>query len=498
MGGTWLIGALINLVGSIMINLGTNVMKLGHNKRAAMESRIGKEISIRIFREWQIGVVFFVFGNLANFISFGYAAQSLLAALGSVQFVSNVAFASLVLREKVTLNILWATVCIVTGCVMLVLFGSHASEEFTVDEMMHLYTAPAYITYLIFLGSCVILMYPIYKCGKKKMLSVGITGLSHCWYRLLPISYAIFSGMIGTQSVLFSKTLSTLLRVTLGGNSQIESWFTWVIIILFLITSTFWITRLNKALKFFPAMMIVPTMQISWTFFSIVSGMLYFQEYKDFTMWNGIMFAIAVMIIFFGVFLLTKMRAIEQRLSSRLTECLEDEKMRAQSESDETPMGHSVVNGLLVKVRDVPWDDVDDVQCPIVGMGRPDGHTSSPSKTNNYGDLPIRVADRTTRPESHLVIIEDDEDTVTHPRECPQCIERSLLETVAEDFSIDIWTSVKGTVGMGSESVPGVTLFGPPGVGLENPPTHLSVNCTSKPDEPIVHLTSEGTSHFDI
>lgn len=85
-------------------------------------------------------------------------------------------------------------------------------------------------------------------CGFR---SVGITGLNHYWYRLLPISYAIFSGMIGTQSVLFSKTLSTLLRVTLGGNSQIQSWFTWVIIFLFLITSTFWITRLNKASTLF-------------------------------------------------------------------------------------------------------------------------------------------------------------------------------------------------------------------------------------------------------
>ena len=33
--------------------------------------------------------------------SFGFAAQSLLAALGSVQFVSNMIFASLVLKEKV-------------------------------------------------------------------------------------------------------------------------------------------------------------------------------------------------------------------------------------------------------------------------------------------------------------------------------------------------------------------------------------------------------------
>lgn len=53
---------------------------------------------------------------------------------------------------------------------MLVVFGSHASRQFTVDEMMHLYTAPGYIAYLVFLASFVILMYCIYKCGKKKML----------------------------------------------------------------------------------------------------------------------------------------------------------------------------------------------------------------------------------------------------------------------------------------------------------------------------------------
>ena len=41
---------------------------------------------------------------------------------------------------------------------------------------------------------------------------------------------------------------------------------------------------------------------------------------------------------------------------------------------------------------------------------------------------------------------------------------RSLLENVTEDFSIDIWSSMKDTVGMGSDAVPGVTLFGPPGL----------------------------------
>lgn len=46
----------------------------------------------------------------------------------------------------------------------------------------------------------------------------------------------------------------------------------------------------------FPAMIIVPVMQISWTLFSIVSGMLYFQEYLGFTLVKSIMFPIGVLV----------------------------------------------------------------------------------------------------------------------------------------------------------------------------------------------------------
>lgn len=53
------------------------------------------------FRSWQLGVLLFGVGNVANFVSFGFAAQSLLAALGSIQFVSNVVFGWLVLHEQV-------------------------------------------------------------------------------------------------------------------------------------------------------------------------------------------------------------------------------------------------------------------------------------------------------------------------------------------------------------------------------------------------------------
>jgi len=84
MAGWWIIGAAMTLIGSIMINFGTNMMKLGHNKRAEAEAR-GEEIKGKS-KEWLIGVIFFSVGNVLNFVSFGFAAQSLLAGTSSFRF----------------------------------------------------------------------------------------------------------------------------------------------------------------------------------------------------------------------------------------------------------------------------------------------------------------------------------------------------------------------------------------------------------------------------
>lgn len=51
-----------------------------------------------------------------------------------------------------------------------------------------------------------------------------------------------------------------------------------------------------QSLKLFPAIVIVPTMQISWTLFSILSGMVYFKEYTSFGVLNACMFVIGVMV----------------------------------------------------------------------------------------------------------------------------------------------------------------------------------------------------------
>lgn len=133
---------------------------------------------------------------------------------------------------------------------------------------------------------------------------------------------------------------------------QLGFWYTWVVLPIFVITAVFWVTRLNKVsfcafagstcrpelplhapmlpympgvigrhracvpgklqsacraffasqgLRMFPAMIIVPIMQIAWTLLSIISGMLYFKEYTSFTPLKAGMFGLGVVVSALGV-----------------------------------------------------------------------------------------------------------------------------------------------------------------------------------------------------
>ncbi|KAG8477203.1 hypothetical protein CXB51_030984 [Gossypium anomalum] len=284
--GDWVIGAFINLFGSIAINFGTNLLKLGHNERERHSMMDGEGMAGKVplkpiihFHTWRVGILFFIIGNCLNFISFGYAAQSLLAALGSVQFISNIAFAYFVLNKMVTVKVLAATAFIVLGNFFLVAFGNHQSPVYTPEQLAEKYSNITFLLYCLILILVVALHHYIYRRGEI-VLAVSGQDLRPYWNMLLPFSYAVVSGAVGSCSVLFAKSLSNLLRLAMSNGYQLHSWFTYSMILLFLSTAGFWMARLNEGLSLFDAILIVPMFQIAWTFFSICTGFIYFQEYQ--------------------------------------------------------------------------------------------------------------------------------------------------------------------------------------------------------------------------
>ena len=55
--------------------------------------------------------------------------------------------------------------------------------------------------------------------------------------------------------------------------------------------------RLNRGLAEFDALFIVPVMQVQWTMLSVVEGMIYFQEYKEWdAVWEPVVFFSSLLI----------------------------------------------------------------------------------------------------------------------------------------------------------------------------------------------------------
>lgn len=366
--GEWIVGAFINLFGSIAINFGTNLLKLGHNERErhvlGSDGLNGKMTlkPIIYFQSWRIGIVFFFLGNCLNFISFGYAAQSLLAALGSVQFVSNIAFAYFVLNKMVTVKVLVATAFIVLGNVFLVAFGNHQSPVYTPDQLTEKYTNIAFLLYLLALISIVALHHCIYKRGEL-LLAVSGHDLRPYWSMLLPFSYAVVSGAVGSCSVLFAKSLSNLLRLAMSNGYQLHSWFTYSMLLLFFSTAGFWMTRLNEGLSLYDAILIVPMFQIAWTFFSICTGFIYFQEYQVFDALRTTMFILGMMCVFIGISLLapdeskvsgaeTKESSLDSMVSSPSIST-EVNRLEVSPEEAQNKDPRSFVKAVLLKITDL-------------------------------------------------------------------------------------------------------------------------------------------------
>ncbi|GAA0171605.1 secondary carrier transporter [Lithospermum erythrorhizon] len=308
--GEWVVGAFINIFGSIAINFGTNLLKLGHDERERHSildndgiNRKAEAKPIMYFQTWRVGIVFFAFGNCLNFISFGYAAQSLLAALGSIQFVSNIAFAYYVLNKTVSIRVMVATTFIVLGNILLVAFGNHQSPVYSPEELAEKYSNIAFLFYCLILVLVVAFQHSVYRKGEL-LISLPANEIKHYWHMLLPFSYAIVSGAIGSCSVLFAKSLSNLLRLSMSSSYHLHSWFTYSLLLLFLSTAGFWMARLNEGLSLFDAILIVPMFQIAWTFFSICTGFVYFQEYQVFDALRTTMFVLGMISVFVGISLL--------------------------------------------------------------------------------------------------------------------------------------------------------------------------------------------------
>ena len=166
----WLIGVLLYSFGAIMINLGSNLVKLGHTLSTAGGGPAADARGVK-FRVG--GWVLFAFGGFFNFFSFSFGAQSLLSSLAAiqvtpvprapnrswqpglrgtsltllllllpVQFVTNIFFGAIVNGEQLTPRIVAGTVVVIVGITVVIITGPKGETTYALEDLIKLYIEP--------------------------------------------------------------------------------------------------------------------------------------------------------------------------------------------------------------------------------------------------------------------------------------------------------------------------------------------------------------------
>ena len=135
----WIIGVVFAVASCAVSNLGLNLQKLCHNRNNAAEKRGEKVKPYTTQPVWILGFTMVWVGSVLDFVALGFAAQTVIAPLGSLTLVTNVYFAPYFNGEKASRKDLVATAVIVVGSATAVAFGDHSDAELRSSAHSHTY-----------------------------------------------------------------------------------------------------------------------------------------------------------------------------------------------------------------------------------------------------------------------------------------------------------------------------------------------------------------------
>ena len=164
----WYVGVLLMVLSTFFGALGNVCIKQSFNVEASADADSSLTPAARrrarlvSWAFWILGAPVFtiVLGAVMNVAAFAFAAQSLLSPFAATTIVWNSLLAPCCLRERLTRRDLAGTVVVVAGCALAGASAPHSAATYTLDELLRLYAAPAFIAYAVAVavalgGACV-------------------------------------------------------------------------------------------------------------------------------------------------------------------------------------------------------------------------------------------------------------------------------------------------------------------------------------------------------
>ncbi|KAA0172144.1 hypothetical protein FNF28_00147 [Cafeteria roenbergensis] len=358
------VGVAMSAVATIAGNAGLNMQKWGFLIEAKKPAK--ERVHFVKMWKWWAGFVLVVVGAIMDFVSYGLAPSSIVTPVGSLTLVVNIFLAHWWLGENIYMQDYVGTFFIVAGATMTVVFGNQSDSCLPVSELAARYATTGMIVYMACAVAIVaaisgtgpappgdgpdsklgvLVQSGSAASGERSAADAGTgagagassaapeakdaagdssseegspaaspTSSQHVvdppsayepyaqWH---PVSVSVLAGTLGAQTVLFAKSVAETIKTTAGGDSQLDQpapYLFLLALVFFIVVQQMWLAH---ALRFFDAAFVVPVFQGTYIAVSVLGGVAYFQELNGLSTVNLIMFPISVLVVLFGVYVLS-------------------------------------------------------------------------------------------------------------------------------------------------------------------------------------------------
>lgn len=214
---------------------------------------------------WWGGMTLMIIGEICNFVAYAFTDAILVTPLGALSVVITTILSAIFLKERLSMVGKVACFLCIIGSVVIVMNAPEESSVSNIQEMQAFVITPGFLSYtgVIIIGAIVTALYAGPRWGKKNMLV-----------------YISICSWIGGLSVVATQGLGAAIIAQIGGKSQFNQWFLYVLLVFVIATLLTEIIYLNKALNLFNAAMVTPTYYVCFTSATIITSAVLFQGFK--------------------------------------------------------------------------------------------------------------------------------------------------------------------------------------------------------------------------
>jgi len=306
----YVVGITVAILGNMCISFSYQFQKLAHKRN--VEKRPYTSLPL-----WWLGLSLMVFGEIGNFLAYGWAPATVVSPLGAASVIVNALLAHVLLKERLSKRNMLGVMLAILGAVVISLTAPKSTLNDSEQPMSlegggegsYIYRSlvtPRAFVFLVCVVAAALFL------GNPCLHPLGVSEAFRAKYVWANCGMC---GLLGAITVMGAKGVSTALGQLAGGDVHMftssEAWLTYLLVASAVVSIVGQIHFLNKAMMSFGASEVVPVYFVLFTLSTVCAGMVLYMEVDFGAAWRGVVFVMSIAVTFVGVYLIQDKRGLE-------------------------------------------------------------------------------------------------------------------------------------------------------------------------------------------